>query len=336
MEFQQKCSLQQLNTFGINVFASYLNTFTSIEELDFCIKNLPTKELLILGGGSNVLFTKNVDSTVLLNRIKGIQLIKEDTDFVYVKVGAGEVWHEFVLSCIANNWCGVENLSLIPGNVGAGPMQNIGAYGVELKDVFHELEAYEIKTGKLCKFSPLECAFGYRESVFKRALKDQFVITSVTFKLAKKPAISTHYGAIQAQLNEMGITNPSIKNVSDAVIAIRQSKLPDPKQIGNAGSFFKNPVIAITKVRELQEKYPSIPVYEIDANESKIPAGWLIEQAGWKGKTFGNFGVHKNQALVLVNYGGADGNSIEQLSREIMDSILEKFGVQLEREVNII
>jgi UDP-N-acetylmuramate dehydrogenase len=205
-----------------------------------------------------------------------------------------------------------------------------------LKDVFHELEAYEIKTGNIHTFSAKECAFGYRESVFKRALKNQFVITSVTFKLTKKPSISTHYGAIQAQLNEMGITHPTIKNVSDAVIAIRQSKLPDPKQVGNAGSFFKNPVISVAKVRELQEKYPSIPVYEIDESVSKIPAGWLIEQAGWKGKTMGNFGVHKNQALVLVNYGGADGNSIEQLSREIMDSILEKFGVQLEREVNII
>lgn len=336
MEFQQKCSLQDLNTFGINVFASYLSTFTSIEELDFCIKNLPTKKLLILGGGSNVLFTHDIDSTVLLNRIKGIELISEDTENVFVKVGAGEVWHEFVLTCIANKWCGVENLSLIPGNVGAGPMQNIGAYGVELKDVFHELEAYEIKTGKTRKFFPAECAFGYRESVFKHDLKDQFVITSVTFKLTKRPAISTHYGAIQTQLSEMGIIDPTIKNVSDAVIAIRKSKLPDPKQIGNAGSFFKNPVIPTAKVRELQEKYPSIPVYEIDEHLNKVPAGWLIEQAGWKGKTFGNFGVHKNQALVLVNYGGADGNSIEKLSRQIMDSILEKFGVQLEREVNII
>lgn len=336
MKFQQNCKLKPYNTFGIDVTASFFSTFSSIEELDYCVSNKPTEQLLILGGGSNVLFTENINATVLINKIKGISIVGEDTNHFYVKVGAGEVWHEFVMHSIEQNWCGIENLSLIPGSVGASPMQNIGAYGVEIKDVFYTLDAYEIATGKSRSFSHQECQFAYRESIFKTNLKGQFIITSVTYKLNKKPNLSTYYGAIKTQLSEMGIDTPTIKDISKAVIAIRQSKLPDPKKIGNAGSFFKNPVVSKEKTFDLQRSFPNIPIYEIDSNRSKLAAGWLIEQAGWKGKTFGNFGVHKNQALVLVNYGGADGKQIQALSDKIMQSVCEKFNIQLEREVNII
>lgn len=335
MNFQKNYSLKNLNTFGINVEATAFSSFSTLKELDDCIKSRPVDDLLILGGGSNVLFTKKVEAAVLLNQLRGISLRREDEEYVWVKVGAGEVWHEFVLHCIKNNWCGVENLSLIPGSVGASPMQNIGAYGVEIKDVFHELEAYEIKTGKMHVFSAAECAFGYRESVFKRSLKNQFVITSVTFKLLKKPRLSTHYGAIQEQLQQMGVSHPTMRDVSNAVIAIRQSKLPNPSELGNAGSFFKNPVVPTEQALKLQQIAPAIPLYDVDDTHKKIAAGWLIEQTGWKGKVVGNCGVHKQQALVIVNYGGAQGNEIYQLSEQIVQNVFQKFGVLLEREVNI-
>lgn len=284
-----------------------------------------------------MLFTKDFDGDVLLNLIKGIEVVKEDDENVWVKAGGGEVWHEFVLWTIENNFGGIENMSLIPGSAGAAPMQNIGAYGVEIKDVFESLEAFEIESGEIKIFSGSECNFGYRESVFKRELKNQYIITSMTLKLTKDGhhKINTSYGMIQSELDSKGISNPTIKDVSDAVIKIRQSKLPDPKEIGNSGSFFKNPILPNEQIEKLKSEFPDIPVYKVDEKSSKTAAGWLIDQAGWKGYRKENYGVHKNQALVLVNYGGAQGKSIYDLSESIIKSIKEKFGIELEREVNI-
>lgn len=336
MNFSINKDLQPLNTFGIKAKADYYGAFSSIAALQSMLQELPTERHLILGGGSNMLLTKDFKGTILHNRIEGIQVIEENTDFVWVKSGGGVVWHDFVLYCIEKNWGGIENLSLIPGSVGASPMQNIGAYGVEIKDVFHSLEALEIATGEIRVFDCEACRFGYRESVFKHALKDQFIIVTVTFKLSKKHVLSTSYGAINDELSAQGILNPTIRDISNAVIRIRVSKLPDPKQIGNAGSFFKNPVVSVRVVEKLKEKYPTMPVYPIDEETAKIPAGWLIEQDGWKGKRFDDYGVHAKQALVLVNYGQATGNEIYALSGKIIDSIKTNFGIELEREVNII
>jgi UDP-N-acetylmuramate dehydrogenase len=253
-----------------------------------------------------------------------------------VKAGAGEVWHSFVQHCIAQNWCGLENLSLIPGSVGASPMQNIGAYGVEIKDVFHALEAYHISSGEIHHFNHAQCQFAYRESVFKRALKGQYIILNVTFKLSKIAQLKTTYGAIAEALQDNGITQPTIKDVSNAVIAIRQSKLPDPKVLGNAGSFFKNPVIGRSQFEQLQKEFAQMPHYDVSDTEVKLAAGWLIENAGLKGFRKGNCGVHQKQALVLVNYGGSSGQEILELSNYIIENIQAKYGVSLEREVNII
>jgi UDP-N-acetylmuramate dehydrogenase len=303
------------------------------EGLAFAIKReLP---LLILGGGSNVLFTKDFEGIVLRNGLSGRELISEDEESAIVKGGAGENWHQFVLWCIASGFSGIENLSLIPGSLGAGPMQNIGAYGVELCEHFHSLQAYHIQEKEVHTFNLAECGFGYRESVFKRKLKNQYVIVSVNLKLNKKPNFRTTYGAIEQELEKMGITELSVQAVSDAVVNIRRSKLPDPAQIGNAGSFFKNPVIALSHFDELKLRYPDIVSYPAGENMVKVPAGWLIEKSGWKGKTIGNYGVHKLQALVLVNYGGAKGQEILNLSTEIIEDISNKFGILLEREVNI-
>jgi len=331
-------SLQPYNTFGIAAEAKYFSIFNTVEELKKVLAQNPNLPLLVLGGGSNILLrSQKVDALVLLNKIEGKQIVEENEDSIYVKVGAGENWHEFVLYAIERNWGGIENLSLIPGSVGASPMQNIGAYGVEIKDVFHELEAFEIETGQVKKFSHQECNFGYRESVFKRDLKNKFIITSVTFKLTKKNhVINTNYGVIEQELEKMRIKSPTIKDVSNAVISIRQSKLPDPKKIGNAGSFFKNPVIPVAQYNELVKKYPEIPHYKINDEFVKVPAGWLIDQAGWKGKTFGHYGVHKKQALVLVNYKGAEGNEIFDLSESILQDVKKRYGIELEREVNIV
>lgn len=322
-------------TFGVPASAERYFPIKSEDELLQILPALNKDHFLILGGGSNILFTQNFSGDVIHNQITGKNVVKEDKEHVYVKVGAGEVWHEFVLYSIENGWGGVENLSLIPGNVGASPMQNIGAYGVEIKDVFHQLEAVAIKDGSKKTFNKEECAFGYRESVFKKELKNQYIITSVTYVLSKKPTLNTSYGAINEELNNAGVQSPTIKDVSDAVIKIRQTKLPDPSKIGNAGSFFKNPIITNDQLKEIQEKHPKIVSYPVDDDHSKVAAGWLIDQAGWKGKTFGNFGVHKNQALVLVNLGGAFGQDIYELSERIIDDIHHKFGIQLEREVNI-
>lgn len=333
---EKNVDLKPYNTFGISVKADYFAAFQDVSSLDTLLSDNSGKTITILGGGSNVLFTKNYEGLILRNEIKGKEVVNKDDEFVYVKAGAGENWHEFVLYCIKNNWGGIENLSLIPGSVGASPMQNIGAYGVEIKDVFHKLEAFNIESGKLEAFSHSECQFGYRESVFKRALKGKYVITSVTYRLTKNHKLNTSYGAINSELEAKGVENPTIKNVSDAVITIRQSKLPDPKQIGNAGSFFKNPVVEQSVLNKIQEKYPEVPFYPIDENHVKLPAGWLIDTAGWKGKRIGNHGVHSKQALVLVNYDNATGEEIYALSQEILDDIQEKFGVLLEREVNIV
>ena len=273
---------------------------------------------------------------VLKNEIKGIQLIREDENYVYVRAGAGENWHQFVLYCLQRNWAGVENLSLIPGNIGASPMQNIGAYGVELKDVFYELEAFNIKTQKVYTFTLNDCEFGYRESVFKRKYKDRFIILSVTYCLHKKPKFNTSYGAIETELQRMGIQNLDIRAISQAVINIRSSKLPDPAKIGNAGSFFKNPQVTKSRFLQLKHTFPEIIGYENADGFVKLAAGWLIEQCGWKGFRRGDAGCNEKQALVLVNFGHASGKEIYDLSTEILVSVENKFGVMLEREVNVI
>jgi UDP-N-acetylmuramate dehydrogenase len=337
MHIQENKSLKKLNTFGIDASARYFAECSSIEQMKEVLNDTKFSKTrkLILGGGSNLLFTKDFDGIVLKNNLKGIELISEDADFYYVKSEAGEVWHEFVMHCINHNYAGLENLSLIPGNVGASPMQNIGAYGVEIKDSFYELEAFHIEEQKIRKFNNAECKFGYRESVFKHDSKGQFIITSVTFKLSKVPHYNTSYGAIEKELEVMGVKELSIQTISQAVCNIRSSKLPDPKVIGNAGSFFKNPVISTEKFTQLKKEFPEIVSYP-SGDAYKLAAGWMIEQCGWKGKRVGDAGVHKLQALVLVNYENAKGNEIFELSQKIMDSVREKFGVELEREVNII
>lgn len=333
---QRNVNLAPFTTFAVEAKTAYFASFTTIEELKKLLSEVKDRKLLILGGGSNILFRNNFDGVTLHNKIQGISTVKEDENYIVLKVGAGEVWHDFVLYSLSKGWGGVENLSLIPGSVGASPMQNIGAYGVEIKDVFESLEAVEISSGELRTFSHEECQFGYRESVFKKSLKDKYVITSVSYRLSKHPVLNTSYGAIENELKSMGILHPTIQDVSKAVIAIRQSKLPDPKEIGNAGSFFKNPIISLSHFEKLKKEYPEIPSYKVSEVEVKVPAGWLIDKAGWKGKTIQNYGVHKKQALVLVNYGKASGEDIYELSEKIIKDIQLRYGILLEREVNII
>lgn len=338
-EILENQSLLSFNTFGINVKARFLSTAHSCDDFQelFSSKYADIHAPLILGGGSNVLFTNDYNGLVILNRISGIEKILEDENTVRLRVGAGVVWHEFVMHCVQNNWGGVENLSLIPGSVGAGPMQNIGAYGVELRDVFYQLEALHIPTGEVHQFGLKDCRFDYRSSVFKTTGKGQYAILSVEFNLSKKHHLSLSYGSIEQELESMGVNHPTIQDVSQAVINIRKSKLPDPAQIGNAGSFFKNPSIDSDLAEQLKKKYPDMPSYpSTEAGKKKVAAGWLIEKAGFKGKGFGNYGVHKNQALVLVNYGGAAGRDILNLSEAIIQVIHTQFGIELEREVNII
>ncbi len=338
MEILENFSLKKYNTFGINARAAYFTTFNSSEQLhELLDRNDPQgKPVYILGGGSNLLFTEDVDGLVLKNEIMGIQVVNEDEEYYYVKAGAGENWHRFVLYCIEKNMAGVENLSLIPGNVGAGPMQNIGAYGVELKDIFHELEAFHLKEKKSAVFNRAACSFGYRESVFKTYNKNQFAILTVTFKLFKQPHFNTSYGAIEQELQKMNVPELSISAISQAVINIRRTKLPDPASIGNAGSFFKNPEVSASRFSALKEHFQDIIGYPLPNNQVKLAAGWMIEQCGWKGYRKGDAGCHEKQALVLVNYGSASGKEIYELSEEILESVQEKFGVILEREVNIV
>lgn len=338
---QQNISLKPYNTFGIEAAARYFAKFDSIAVLEELLQH-NQHPLMVLGGGSNILLTKDYDGLVIKNELRGIEQVREDEQYIYVKAGAGENWHAFVLHCIDNGWAGVENLSLIPGNVGASPMQNIGAYGVEIKDVFHQLTAYHIGEKQSVVFSAVDCAFGYRESVFKQKLKNQFVITDVTFRLNKRPTFNTSYGAIEQQLTTMGAQELSIKTISDAVIAIRSSKLPNPSVIGNAGSFFKNPIVAQEQYETLKSQYPEIAAYPQSDGHVKLAAGWLIEHSGpatgvsWKGYREGDAGCHAKQALVLVNYGHASGSDIYALSEQIVQSVQDKFGVVLHREVNIV
>jgi UDP-N-acetylmuramate dehydrogenase len=331
-------SLKAHNTFGIESEARYFASFENEQEL---LELLSTPEAakekrLILGGGSNLLFTRNFDGIVMHNRMKGIEVVDETEDYYFVKSYAGEIWHSFVMHCIEKEFAGVENLALIPGFVGASPMQNIGAYGVEIKDIFDSLEAMHIREKKKKTFSLTECNFGYRESVFKREEKDEWIIMSVTYRLRKRPVLNTTYGAIEEELDKMKLDKITIADVARAVIQIRSSKLPDPRRIGNAGSFFKNPVVPIEVYKAIQENHNNAPCFPVNDREVKVPAGWLIERAGWKGKNMGQYGVHANQALVLVNYGGATGKEIYDLSSDIIADIQSKFGVTLEREVNII
>lgn len=333
MKIQQNISLKPYNTFGIHSNAKRFVSIDSLKKLKEIIA--VEKKVFLLGGGSNVLFTNDIEDLVIHLNTKGIIVNDFGVDEVLVTAEAGENWHEFVLWCISQDYGGLENLSLIPGNVGTSPIQNIGAYGVEIKDVFQQLEAIEIETGKTKIFTNKECNFDYRNSVFKNELKGKFIIINVTFKLTKKNHVTNiSYGAIKELLHNK--RNPSIKEISDAVIAIRQSKLPDPKEIGNSGSFFKNPVIDVNSFKKLKEKYPTIPNYVLSKKEVKIPAGWLIEQCGFKGKRFGDAGVHDKQALVLVNYDNASGQEIYALAKKIQQKVMETFNIILEIEVNVI
>lgn len=331
-------SLLPYNTFGIEAQAAYFSTLHHVEEIKEIIEHqkLLKKPLFILGGGSNILCTQDLDAWVIYNQMKGVKILQEDAQSVWVEVGAGEVWHEWVLYAIEKGWSGIENLSLIPGTVGAAPMQNIGAYGVEVKDCIASVHFYDFEQQKMRQLDKNDCHFDYRTSIFKTTLKNKIIITSVVFQLSKCPVLHLDYGAIRQELSDKNIEHPSIQDVSNAVIRIRQSKLPDPKVIGNAGSFFKNPIISSAHFLDLQSKYPNIPHYLINEKMVKVPAGWLIEQAGWKGYREKDFGVHQKQALVLVNYGKASGKEIYQLSNDIIQSIQNKFSIVLEREVNII
>ncbi len=338
MLIQEKVSLKTFNTFGIDATARYFATFSSADELVQLLSDsvCHNNQRLILGGGSNLLLTRNFDGIVLKNELKGIELISQDEQYYYVRSNAGELWHSFVMHCIEKNYAGAENLSLIPGCVGASPMQNIGAYGVEIKDIFHSLDAMHISDKTIKTFSLEECAFGYRESIFKRKEKGNWIILSVTFRLNKRAVLNTSYGSIEEELDKMNLDKISIRDIAKAVINIRSSKLPDPAVVGNAGSFFKNPVVSIEVYNAIKRSYNNAPSYPLNDHEVKVPAGWLIEHAGWKGKNLGRYGVHDRQALVLVNYGGATGKEIYDLSTSIIADIKQKFGIELEREVNII
>lgn len=335
-QIQRSYSLKTHNTFGIDVKADAFVEVTSVDDLKGLL-SLPAVRSdlkLVLGGGSNVLFTRPVDGLVISMGIQGIEVTEAPNNGHFVTAGAGVVWHQLVEFCVNKGLVGIENLSLIPGRVGAAPMQNIGAYGVELKDVFHHLDALHIESGELRRFYLDECQFGYRESVFKRQLSGRYIITSVTLRLSENAPLNTSYGAIREQLATMGVENPIAADVSRAVIAIRQSKLPDPAMLGNAGSFFKNPVVPLALFEQLKAEYPNMPHYPAP-DGMKLAAGWLIEQCGWKGKRVGNTGCHEQQALVIVNYGGATGQEIVDLAMNVTMSVNQRFGVELEREVNL-
>lgn len=336
LKIKNNISLKNYNTFGIDAKARHFISVQTVDDLISVLKLREYPEKFILGGGSNMLLTDDVNALVIHINIKGIEIISKNNNTVTVKVNAGENWHEFVLWSLDHGFGGLENLSLIPGNVGAAPIQNIGAYGVELKDAFVSCEAVEVLTNKIVSLSLKECEFGYRDSIFKRG-KGKYIITSVTFRLTESMhTLNTSYGAIENELNSLNIQSPTIKDVSNAVISIRKSKLPDPNEIGNSGSFFKNPVINKANFNKLQFSFPGIPYYEVSDEEIKIPAGWLIEQCGFKGKRYGDAGVHAKQALVLVNYGNATGKEIMALAKKIQVSVKEKFDIEISPEVNII
>ena len=337
MTLHSHFSLKNYNTFGIEAKAKQFTAVHSVEELKTVLVNNPTEKKFILGGGSNMLLTQDIDALVIHIDLKGKKIIDENDDFVWVESQAGENWHEFVLWTIDQNFGGLENMSLIPGNVGTTPVQNIGAYGAEIKDHFVSCQAMAIANQDMKTFQNEECHFGYRESIFKNEVKDQYIITSVVFKLTKRNhKINTSYGDILGELEKNNIQNPSLKDVSNAVITIRQSKLPDPKELGNSGSFFKNPIVLKSDFEKIHQQFPEMKHYEVSATEVKVPAGWLIEQAGFKGKRFGDAGVHKNQALVLVNYGNATGQEILAVSKNIQETVFTTFGIHIEAEVNVI
>lgn len=337
----ENISLKPYNTFHVEARASYFSTFSSTEELEelvdehYSSKTHETLPVLILGGGSNMLFVRDYAGLVLHNQISGIEVLSHENDHVFIQAGAGVVWHDFVLYCIQHGYGGIENLSLIPGTVGASPIQNIGAYGVEVKDVIEEVQVYDLERKEFNRFNNQECQFDYRSSIFKTTGKNKYVVIAVVYKLTKTPVLQLEYGAIRNELNAQGISSPSIKDVSDAIIRIRTSKLPNPADIGNAGSFFKNPVVTEEQLTTIKSAYEHVVYNKVD-NGYKLAAGWLIEKAGWKGYRNGDAGVHAKQALVLVNYGNALGEEILAVAHKIQASVLNTFGVALEMEVNVI
>ncbi|GAB3719380.1 UDP-N-acetylmuramate dehydrogenase [Flavobacterium koreense] len=337
MQIHNNFSLKKYNTFGIEAKAKQFVAVHNIDELKSVLENHVSDKKFILGGGSNMLLTKDIEALVIHVDLKGKKIIKEDDDFVWVESQAGENWHEFVLWTINQNFGGLENMSLIPGNVGTTPVQNIGAYGTEIKDTFVSSEAMNILSQEMKSFTKEDCNFGYRESVFKQEAKDKYVITSVVFKLTKRNhKINTSYGDITKELEKQNVITPTLKDVSNAVIAIRQSKLPDPKELGNSGSFFKNPIISKELFEKVQQKFPEVKFFEVSPTEVKVPAGWLIEHSGLKGYRKDDAGVHKNQALVLVNYGNATGQDILNLSKYVQKTVFDKYGIAIEAEVNVI
>lgn len=337
IRFFENHSLLPYNTFGVKASSRYFFEFTEMEDLNTYIQGNKLSEdlpLLVLGGGSNILFLNDFNGLILHPNVPGIWKIKEDRQNVWLEAGSGEVWDDFVSYCVNFNLGGVENLSLIPGLVGATPVQNIGAYGQEVSNVIELVKGYDLQQKLPGEFPAATCEFGYRDSLFKRELKNQFVITSVVFKLEKFPDFNLRYGQVEEKVNELGEIN--LQNIRQAVIDIRSTKLPDVKELGNAGSFFKNPVVEIAVAEKIRGMHPDIPVYPVDTEKVKLAAGWLIEKAGWKGHRETNVGVHEKQALVLVNYGGATGKDIFNLSDKIRQDIFQTFGVELEREVNCI
>lgn len=331
-------SLRPYNTFGLEAnAAAWIRVETPEDWLRFLESGAERfPQQMVLGGGSNVLFAGDYLGLIIKSGIAGTRVCEEDEDWVWVEAGAGVTWHDWVLECVSKGWGGIENLSLIPGQVGAAPIQNIGAYGIELKDVFVHLDAMHLDSGEIRRFEHADCAFGYRDSVFKGPEKGNWMILRVVLRLSKKPRLHTAYGAIEAELSGIPEGSRSIRDVSEAVIRIRRSKLPDPAEIGNSGSFFKNPVIPTDQYEALLSKWPGLPGYPAGEGFTKVPAGWLIDKAGWKGRRFGDAGVHAKQALVLVNYGEATGREIYDLSSRILDDIMDRYGVHLEREVNVI
>lgn len=335
---KENVDISGFTSMGVKAYAHYFVSIASIEQLNESLKLAQKKELriLVLGGGSNLLFVENFDGLIIKNTILGIEVLEENDESILLKVGAGENWNKLVEYAVSKGYGGIENLSLIPGTVGAAPIQNIGAYGAELKDTFDTLEALNIESGELQSFDKSQCKFGYRDSIFKKELKGKVIILSVTLRLCKNPKLNFEYSALRERLDEKGIQNPSIADISTAVIEVRQSKLPDPEKIGNTGSFFKNPEIKVTEFEKLKLEHPTIPGYRISDTITKVPAGWLIEQAGWKGKRFGDAGVHEKQALVLVNHGKATGEELWELAQNVQASVVEKFNIRLTPEVNII
>jgi UDP-N-acetylmuramate dehydrogenase len=339
IHIEENVNLKSFNTFGIDVSTRYFCRIHHEREIQELIrsKKFQSHRRLILGGGSNVLFLKDFDGLIIKTELKGIQTVREDEDTITLNVKSGEVWHHLVLHCVNQEWGGIENLSLIPGTVGAAPIQNIGAYGVELREVLDEVHGIDLSTGEAHTYPNPECLFGYRDSIFKHALKEKFFISSVTLTLTKKNhRFNTTYGALRDTLQAMNTNANMLQTISDAVIYIRQSKLPDPSQIGNAGSFFKNPVISLPHYHLLKKSFPGLPSYPTENQFVKVPAGWLIEQCGWKGKRINDIGIHTHQALVIINYGNGSGQEIFDLASKIISSVKEKFNITLTPEVNII